>query len=946
MRRPLGLHLEALEARETPAVALASTALAGGVADAAATQATITLDGRYVLFTSTATNVVANDLNSVADVFLRDLQTNATERVSVGTDGREANGANDDAPPAISADGRYVLFTSRATNLDTPATNGVINLYRHDRSTNTTLNVSVDSAGLGPTGDILAPALSADGRYVAFRTATPLTPDDTADGSVDVYLRDTQTNTLTRVTTPTSEQPFAVGQASGTVGFAAGAPILVLTTTTALVGGDTNKLADLYAYNYSERTYELVSRSGESQNGGNQATLGHWAITPNGQAVAFLSAATDLALADVPGNPGLFVRNLRSDTTTFVAAAGALTQPSLSDDGRFVPHLGGSNRAFVRDLRNGTSALVSVDSTNTLPVDNCSEPRISGNGRVVVFLSTGTTFLDGFTDKNGDTTPDLYARNLSAGINTLLSAGLDSPTTGANGPIDQFHLSANGVVNVVQTNASTTNLVANDTNTASDIVVSDVPLRPGNLRFGVPTVSVNETAGTVTLTVIRGGGIDGSVTINYSTGGGTAVAGVNYTAATGTLTFADGVASQSFTVPILNDGVQTGNRTFDVTLSEPTGGATIGVTPTETVTIVDAQTLPPPPPPPPPPAPVGSEQFVLSGTNGTAGQFAFGSDGQAKSTGTFTPFASFTGIVRSTAADVNGDGVADVIYATGPGGGALVRIINGLNGADLLSGTTFDAYAGEDFTNIGLYLTAGDIDGDGSADLVVAPDQGGGARVQVFSFSGGSLVQRGNFFGIDDPAFRGGGRIALGDLNADGKLDLVVGAGFGGGPRIALFNGGDLTGNVQSPRKLVGDFVIFEPGLRDGVFVAAGDISGDGKADLIFGGGPGGGPRVTALNGASILASTDPNQEAVKNAPLANFFAFDSTQRGGVRVAVKDADGDTRFDLVVASGDNAPPAARVYLGKNLPTSGQGEPPLQQSLTPFSEPTLTNGVFVG
>jgi hypothetical protein len=227
---------------------------------------------------------------------------------------------------------------------------------------------------------------------------------------------------------------------------------------------------------------------------------------------------------------------------------------------------------------------------------------------------------------------------------------------------------------------------------------------------------------------------------------------------------------------------------------------------------------------------------------------------------------------------------------------------------------------------------------------VATPDQGGGPRVVVFSIApGGTVTMRASFFGIDDPNFRGGARTALGDVNNDHTPDLAVSAGFLGGPRTAIFNGISLfSGN---PTRLVNDFFAFPASdatsLRNGVFVAAGDVNGDGFADLIFGGGPGGAPRVFILSGAMIAGG---DVAAAQNSPIANFFVADNTSdRGGVRVAAVDADGDAKADVAAGSGEGSPAHVRVYLGKNI---GGGEPSTFQDLTPFGGAVLADGVFVG
>ncbi|MGH8881247.1 MAG: hypothetical protein ACRD0P_28525, partial [Stackebrandtia sp.] len=157
----------------------------------------ISADGRYVTFSSGASNLVPGDTNATYDVFVRDRRTGATSRVSVASDGSQANDTSDG--PAFSADGRYVAFVSLADNLVPGDTNGAHDVFVHDRRTGATSRVSVASDGRQANHASSGPAVSADGRYIAFGSlADNLVPGDT-DGWLDVFVHDRETGATTRV---------------------------------------------------------------------------------------------------------------------------------------------------------------------------------------------------------------------------------------------------------------------------------------------------------------------------------------------------------------------------------------------------------------------------------------------------------------------------------------------------------------------------------------------------------------------------------------------------------------------------------------------------------------------------------------------------------------------------------------------------------------------------
>jgi Tol biopolymer transport system component len=287
----------------TERVSLSSTGVEG---NAASTASAISPDGRFVVFQSTASNLVPGDTNGARDIFVRDRLEGATERVSVSSSGGQANGAS--GQPTASADGRFLAFSSSASNLTSGDTNAVGDVFVHDRELGTTERVSVSSGENQGNKPSAEPSTSADGRFVSFQTdASNLVAGDT-NGKSDVFVRDRALGTTERVSvgsggTQSNGKSYQGDQSSIS---ADGQLVTFASSGSNLVAGDTNDVRDVFLRDRSaNQTIPVSVRSS-----GGQANLASFlpVISADGAFLVFDSVATNLVSGDTNGRQDVFLR--------------------------------------------------------------------------------------------------------------------------------------------------------------------------------------------------------------------------------------------------------------------------------------------------------------------------------------------------------------------------------------------------------------------------------------------------------------------------------------------------------------------------------------------------------------------------------------------------------------------------------------------------------------
>ncbi len=300
---------------------------------------------------------------------------------------------------------------------------------------------------------------------------------------------------------------------------------------------------------------------------------------------------------------------------------------------------------------------------------------------------------------------------------------------------------------------------------------------------------------------------------------------------------------------------------------------------------------------------------------------------------------SYTGGVRVALADVNGDQIPDIITATGQGGGPNVKVFDGRNLNVLYSFFAYDPKY-----TAGLYVAAGDVDGDGLAEIVTGADTGGGPNVRVFKLGANGQVTLASSFYAYAAGFTGGVRVAVGDYDNDGAADIITSPGFGGGPHVEVFDG---RAAAVGKAVLVKSFMAGSSTSNSGAYVAVGNLNGDGVLDFVVGSGAGfrevrvyDGRTLAFLNGFNVLqpgtsapqvtGTTAPVGELLGGVGLPNQLPTDTTQTpavnptrpfAGLRVAVADIDNDGNDDIIAIGGPGDQPLLRIRNGKSMTTLG-------------------------
>jgi flagellin-like hook-associated protein FlgL len=377
-----------------------------------------TASGRYLVFQSTATNLVSGDTNAANDVFLKDLSTGQTTRISTTSQGTEATGGGSYSPQ-ITPDGQYAVFSSDASNLVSGDTNGLTDIFVKNILTGQVTRVSTTSSDVQALGNSTNAQITADGRYVLFQSdATNLVSSDT-NATIDIFLKDLQTGLLTRVNVDSNGNQATGGISSVAQITPDGRYVLFQSDATNLVSGDTNGTGDIFMKDLVTGMLTRVSTNSAGDQG--NAHAADATITPDGKYVTFRSNSSNVFAGDTNGTYDVYVKELSTGNVALVSSDSAGTIgnglsiiSSTTSDARYVTYysqatnlVSGDTNAlrdiFVKDLLTGQTSRVNVNNSGTQASGGLSSnPRITPDGRYIIFDSVATNLVSGDTNAQSD----------------------------------------------------------------------------------------------------------------------------------------------------------------------------------------------------------------------------------------------------------------------------------------------------------------------------------------------------------------------------------------------------------------------------------------------------------------------------------------------------------------------------------------------------------------
>lgn len=388
----------------------------GAQGNAHSTGTSMSSDARFALFASYADNLVSGDTNSVTDLFIRDRTSSLTTRVSVDSAGNQGNAASSGG--LLTPDGRYIGFSSAATNLVAADTNGFIDVFVRGRLSGSTVRASVSSSGAEGNEDSFLSSLSADGRYVAFFSrATSLVAGD-SNVAFDAFVRDLQSGQTSLVSVNSSGVQGNRNSHTPLLSSDGRFVAFYSYSTNIVVPDATPFSGDVFLHDRTTGQTVLVSADSAGIPGNDESQLS--SISADGRYVVFNSWADNLVAADANGLSDVFVRDVQLGQTSRISvdssggeAGGSSTSGTISPDGRWVafnsiaPDLvagdsNGKTDAFVHDRTTGQTVRVSVSTSGAESDDHVNVADISADGRVVAFWSWATNLVPGDTNGTGD----------------------------------------------------------------------------------------------------------------------------------------------------------------------------------------------------------------------------------------------------------------------------------------------------------------------------------------------------------------------------------------------------------------------------------------------------------------------------------------------------------------------------------------------------------------